>query len=161
MIIFVIILSNMDPTIPNIEPSIFDNISETVNPNSADKLPGFQLNALQDVESRESNVSPSTGGPPVHDDSDDARSQVATIVQMSSDDQVVKDVSGSPPASTTHVSDEDDSITDSVFVRKVEEVISNTNGDPEYRSNGIARVQAEFILEKFKHQIRSNTEKGN
>lgn len=75
---------------------------------------------------------------------------------MSSDDQVVKDVSGSPPASTTHVSDEDDSIT-AVFVRKVEEVISNTNGDPEYRSNGIAQVQAEFILQKFNHQIRSNT----
>ena len=105
MIIFVIILSNMDPTIPNIEPSIFDNISKTVNPNSADKLPGFQLNALQDVESRESNVSPSTGGPPAHDDSDDARSQVATLVQMSSDDQVVKDVSDSPAASTTHVAD--------------------------------------------------------
>jgi hypothetical protein len=144
----------MDPTIPNIEASIFDDnlSSEAVSNTSAP-------NRLQDVESRESKSGPSVGGNPQDDNSDDARAQVAAVVQQNDDGHLADDVSGSIVPGATQSADDDDVLpADSVFVDKVKEVISSTNSDPEKRSDGIARVQAEFILSRFNHQIRLSRE---
>jgi hypothetical protein len=147
----------MNPTIPNVEGSIFENQTNTDDPQHGgekvnEQISKYNPNKLQDVESRESKIGSSGGGQPQDDDSDEARKQVSSITS----DQP-SDYNGDAQQATV-VNDSDDdtnSQADSTFVHKVEEVISKTKGDPELRVNKMAQVQAEFILKRFNHQIKS------
>lgn len=137
----------MNPTIPNPESAIIvpESIeNSTVNTQSPNSL-------RMDLETRENKTTSSSGGSD-NSDADDARAQLSLV-------------GGDDSASTSQVSatqqipivNDDDEITvdDSVFIKKVESIIENNKKDPSAQVHGIASVQAEYLLKTFNYKMKA------
>lgn len=141
----------MEPTIPQLEQSIFTEPNENSGVESASGSMDVQK---QDRESRESKNGPSSGWP-ADDDSaqDDARAQLQTIAK--GDDSSIQQTGAAPsaPQSSALGQSTNDDFDNSVFINKLKDIIRKDADNPSEQSEGVAGVQAEYLLKRFNHKV--------